>query len=126
MFRRIVFGILCYLFSSRIFSQTVLHDSSAVFLLKDSTSYADANYDPVQLIHNYHNTFFYHNIRQYGNLGAVNETHLLRSDLFNSGCDLYEDYNLKSNEFSSPLKSTYFSKLKYLTGTRKEQIISIA
>ncbi len=125
MFRRIAHVLLISLLGFKGFSQSVFFNSNNDLLWNFSDSLFKYDYNSNILLHDYHHSFIYHKIKQYKNIGAINEVYSVRDNFFNSGYDALGDYNLKSDVFSHHILSTYFSQLKYLTGTRKEQIISI-
>lgn len=125
MFKKIAQVLLISLLGLKSFSQNVFYNPVNNFLLNHSVSALNEDYNFNTLLHDYHHSFIFHDVKQYENIGARNEFHSLRDNFFNSGFDPFDNYNLKSNVFSYQIPSTYFSQIKYLTGTRKEQIFSI-
>ncbi len=118
--------LIIFSFAFKGFSQNFFFNSRADFFNADSGLVSWNNSDLDNLSHNYNCKFLYQTVEQYHNIGGVNDVgSCLRSSFFNTGYDSYGDYTINSAIFSHYVKSTYFTRLKYLSGTKKEQVFSI-
>ena len=120
--RKAIFVFIFCFSCTTVFSLNIFDDN---FFREDSASYLENNKNSNNLVNDYQLEFIHRSIKQYQNIGGLCEFHFLRNNFFNPGFDIYQDYHLNSKTFSHRLLSNYFSQLKYLLGTRKEQIISV-
>ena len=112
------------IFALRSFSQNIIYNSSDTFSFSTLNEITDSSQSTI-FFHEYNYSFLHQHENKYRNIGSAYETLQIRNDFFNIGFNIYKDYNLKSDFFFKQPKSKYYSQLKYLLGTRKEQVISI-
>ncbi len=91
----------------------------------DSSKLADIEVYANLQLSNYNVSLFNSSQRHYQNIGSVNVPLGIRTSFFNIGYDIYNYYNLNSSFYSLDLKERYYSQIKFLLGTRKEQMLSI-